>query len=64
MKYMVLIAKHHDGFRAVRLEGFRPHHHVQPVCKDIVKAYADACHKQGMKLGLYYSTAIGGIRIT
>jgi len=56
MKYMVLIAKHHDGF--AQFDSKVSDHTIMfsPYAKDIVKAYADACHKQGMKLGLYYST--------
>ena len=56
MKYMVLIAKHHDGF--AQFDSKVSDHDIMasPYGKDIVRAYADACHKQGMKLGLYYST--------
>jgi alpha-L-fucosidase len=56
MKYMVLIAKHHDGFAQfdTKVSGYNIM--ASPYAKDIVRAYADACHKQGMKLGLYYST--------
>ena len=56
MKYMVLIAKHHDGF--AQFDSKVSDHDIMatPYAKDIVRAYADACHKQGMKLGLYYST--------
>ena len=56
MKYMVLIAKHHDGF--AQFDSKVSDHTIMasPYAKDIVRAYADACHKQGMKLGLYYST--------
>ena len=56
MKYKVLIAKHHDGF--AQFDSKVSDHDIMasPYAKDIVRAYADACHKQGMKLGLYYST--------
>ena len=56
MKYMVLIAKHHDGFAQFDTKVSDYNIMNSPYAKDIVKAYADACHKQGMKLGLYYST--------
>ena len=56
MKYMVLIAKHHVGF--AQFDSKVSDHDIMasPYGKDIIRAYADACHKQGMKLGLYYST--------
>jgi len=56
MKYMVLIAKHHDGFAQFDSKAGDYDIMASPYQKDIVKAYADACHKNGMKLGLYYST--------
>jgi alpha-L-fucosidase len=56
MKYMVLIAKHHDGFAQFDSKAGDYNIMASPYKKDIVKAYADACHKHGMKLGLYYST--------
>ena len=56
MKYMVLIAKHHDGFAQFDSKAGNYNIMASPYKKDIVKAYADACHKNGMKLGLYYST--------
>jgi alpha-L-fucosidase len=56
MKYMVLIAKHHDGFSQFdsKLTDYKIT--ASPYGRDIVKQFADACHEQGMKLGLYYST--------
>ena len=56
MKYMVLIAKHHDGFAQFDSKVCDYNIVATPYGKDIIRAYADACHKQGMKLGLYYST--------
>ncbi len=56
MKYMVLIAKHHDGFAQFDSKVSDYNIMASPYGKDIVRAYADACHKQGMKLGFYYST--------
>ena len=56
MKYMVLIAKHHDGF--AQFDSKLTDYTIMrtPYGKDIVKQFVDACHKQGMKAGLYYST--------
>jgi len=58
MKYIVITAKHHDGFAMfdskasdwtiVRATAYK---------KDPLKALAEECRKQGIKLGLYYSHA-------
>jgi len=56
MKYMVLIAKHHDGFAQFDSKVCDYNIMATPYGKDIIRAYADACHRHGMKLGLYYST--------
>jgi alpha-L-fucosidase len=55
MKYMVIITKHHDGFSMFdsKLTDYKITN--TPFKRDIIKEFADACHKQGMKLGLYYS---------
>ncbi len=56
MKYIVITTKHHDGFcmfhtatTDYNIVDFTPYG------KDIVKELADACHRQQMKLGFYYS---------
>ena len=56
MKYMVLISKHHDGF--AQFDSKLTDHDIMatPYGKDIMKQFVDACHKNGMKVGLYYST--------
>jgi alpha-L-fucosidase len=57
MKYMVLTAKHHDGFCLFETR-YTQHKITAPDCpfkRDVVKELADACHEAGMKLGLYYS---------
>jgi alpha-L-fucosidase len=57
MKYIVLTAKHHDGFCM-----FDSKHtdwdimEASPYKKDILQALAKACKKHGLKLGIYYST--------
>jgi len=57
MKYMVLTAKHHDGFCLfdTRLTGHRVTAPDCPFGRDVVAELAEACHEAGMKLGLYYS---------
>ena len=55
MKYITLITRHHDGFSMwdTKFSDFNiintPYH------KDIVRMIADECHKQRIKLFLYYS---------
>lgn len=55
MKYITLITRHHDGFSLwdTKYSDFNIMH--TPYKKDIVKALADECHKQNIKLFLYYS---------
>lgn len=55
MKYITLITRHHDGFSLwdTKYSDFNVMH--TPYKKDIVKMMAEECHKQGIKLFLYYS---------
>jgi len=55
MKYMVLTAKHHDGFAMFKSSDPFNIVDATPYKKDVVKALADACKKYGMHFGLYYS---------
>ncbi|MHB1002184.1 MAG: alpha-L-fucosidase [Armatimonadota bacterium] len=57
MKYMVLTAKHHDGFCLfdTRLTQHKVTAEDCPCQRDIVGELADACHEVGLKFGLYYS---------
>ncbi len=57
MKYVILTAKHHDGFSMFKSE-VSDYNVVDytPYKKDILKELADACKSNGLKLGLYYST--------
>lgn len=55
MKYMVLTARHHDGFCLFdsRVSDFTS---VKSAARrDFVAAYVRACRKAGLKVGLYYS---------
>ena len=56
MTYMVLIAKHHDGFSMYDSKLTEYDIMASPYGKDIVKPFVEACHKHGLKAGLYYST--------
>ena len=57
MQFIVITAKHHDGFSlfATRASPFNIVD-ASPYRKDIVKGLADACARHGMAFGVYYST--------
>ncbi len=57
MKYMVLTAKHHEGFAMFKSSDPFNIVDASPYGNDVVKALADACKKHGMHFGLYYSQA-------
>jgi alpha-L-fucosidase len=57
MKFIVLTAKHHDGFNMFATK--QSSYNVvgaTPYKRDIVKSLADACRRHGMPFGVYYST--------
>jgi len=55
MKYAVLTTQHHDGF-SLWDSKVNPYNSVNYGPKtDIVREFADACRKHGLKVGLYYS---------
>ena len=55
MKYLVFTSKHHDGFSM--FDSKLTNHKItnSPFKRDVVKELADACHKAGLKIGIYYS---------
>lgn len=55
MKYITLITRHHDGFSMWNTQYSDFNIMNTPYKKDVVKMMADACHRQGVKLFLYYS---------
>src|SRR5436190_10309697 len=55
MKYITLITRHHDGFSMWNTKYSDFNIMNSPYKKDVVKMVADECHKQGIKLFLYYS---------
>ena len=58
MKYIVITAKHHDGFAMFKSNASKWNIvDATPYGKDILKQLAVACRKQGIKLGFYYSQA-------
>ena len=55
MRYMVLTAKHHDGFCLFDTATTSRNAVKQGPKRDLVKEYVDACRKHGLKVGLYFS---------
>ncbi len=56
MKYIVITAKHHDGFAMfhTKVDGYNIFD-ATPFHRDPLKELAAACKKEGIKLGFYYS---------
>ncbi len=59
MKYLIITAKHHDGFALFKSKASNWNVVDATVYgKDLLKPLAAACKKQGIKLGFYYSQAV------
>lgn len=56
MKYITFVSRHHDSFSNWDTKASDWKITNTPYGKDVVKQLADECHKQGIKLFLYYST--------
>jgi alpha-L-fucosidase len=56
MKYIVFITRHHDGFSNWNTNYSDWKITNTPYGKDVLKMLAAECKRQGMQLGLYYST--------
>ncbi len=58
MKYIVITAKHHDGFAMFHttVDGYNIYD-ATPFKRDPLKELSVACQKYGIKLGFYYSQA-------
>lgn len=58
MKYIVITAKHHDGFALFDSKASTwDVMDATPYHRDLIAPLAEACRKHGIKLGLYYSQA-------
>ena len=58
MKYIVITAKHHDGFAMFGSKSSRFNVvEATPFKRDIMKELAAACQAQGLRFGFYYSQA-------
>lgn len=57
MKYLVFTSRHHDGFSEfdTQADDYKITSPDSPFHRDVVKELADACHRAGMRFGLYYS---------
>ncbi len=56
MKYIVITAKHHDGFCLFETEATDYNvMEASPFKRDIIKELSGECDKQGLKFGVYYS---------
>ncbi len=59
MKYIVFTAKHGDGFAMYRSKVSAYNiYDATPFHRDPLRELAEACARQGMKLGLYYSQSV------
>ena len=58
MKYVVITSKHHDGFALFKSD-ITDYNVVDgsPFRRDIIKELEQACHRHGLKFGVYYSQA-------
>ncbi|MCP5116798.1 MAG: alpha-L-fucosidase [bacterium] len=56
MKYMVITAKHHDGF-SMYSSKLTEYDIVDatPFGRDVIKELSDECRRQGLRFGIYYS---------
>lgn len=57
MKYIVLTAKHHDGFCLFNTKTTGYNIMNSPFGRDVSKELAEAAHEAGMPIGWYYSVA-------
>lgn len=58
MKYIIITAKHHDGFAMFQSNASKWNiADATPYGKDVLKPLSEACKKYGIKLGFYYSQA-------
>jgi len=56
MKYIVLTTKHHDGFCLWNTRQTDFNIMNSPLKRDVVKELSEACRRQGIGFGTYYST--------
>lgn len=57
MKYLVFTSRHHDGFSMfdTKADDYKVTSPDSPFRRDVVRELAEACHRAGLRFGLYYS---------
>jgi alpha-L-fucosidase len=57
MKYMVFTSRHHDGFSMfdTQADDYKITSPNSPFRRDVVRELAEACHRAGLRFGVYYS---------
>lgn len=58
IRYVVITSKHHDGFAL--FDSMVSDYNIvdyTPFKRDIIKELSEACHREGLKFGVYYSHA-------
>ena len=58
IRYVVITSKHHDGFALFK--SMVSNYNIvdyTPFKRDIIKELSEACHRHGLKFGVYYSQA-------
>ena len=57
MKYLVFTSRHHDGFSEfdTQADDYKITSPDSPFRRDVVRELAEACHRAGLRFGLYYS---------
>ncbi|MCM2369616.1 alpha-L-fucosidase [Aporhodopirellula aestuarii] len=58
IRYVVITSKHHDGFAL--FQSMVSNYNIvdyTPFKRDIIKELSEACHRHGLKFGVYYSHA-------
>ena len=54
-KYMVFVARHHDGFCLWNTQTTAFNSVQAPAGRDLVREYVEACRRADLKVGIYYS---------
>jgi alpha-L-fucosidase len=57
MKYLIFTSRHHDGFSEfdTKADDYKITSPDSPFHRDVVKELAEACHRAGLRFGIYYS---------
>ncbi|MFO1530766.1 MAG: alpha-L-fucosidase [Kiritimatiellia bacterium] len=64
MKYIAITAKHHDGFAMYPSKASRFNlRDATPFPRDPLAELSEACRKEGLRFGLYYSQAMDWHRV-